>query len=197
MKSFFRSILDFFFKKLLPSLLHFYEIHFLYRMRQSWGVAILHRVKNKGENVRIHGHGVLIKPEYLTIKDNVRIGTNCYFFCIGGIQIGFNTQISRNVTIYASNHNFDSTAIPYDISYMSKPVKIGNSVLIGMGACILPGVTIGDGAIIGMGAIITKDIPDGAIVVGAKQRIVKYRNMEKFRQLEKDKKWFGALYPNS
>ena len=44
--------------------------------------------------------------------------------------------------------------------------SIGRDCFIGYGSIIMPGVKIGDGAVIGAGAVITKDVPDGAIVVG-------------------------------
>lgn len=44
--------------------------------------------------------------------------------------------------------------------------KIGNNVVIGMGAKILGGVTIGDNVIIGANAVVIKDIPDNHIAVG-------------------------------
>ena len=39
------------------------------------------------------------------------------------------------------------------------PISIGDNVYIGMGACIMPGVTIGDNVIIGACAVVTHDIP--------------------------------------
>ena len=43
---------------------------------------------------------------------------------------------------------------------------IGDNVLIGSGAVILPHVRVGDGAIVGAGAVVTCDIGDGKVVVG-------------------------------
>ncbi|MFH1772670.1 MAG: CatB-related O-acetyltransferase [Candidatus Omnitrophota bacterium] len=54
-------------------------------------------------------------------------------------------------------------------------VSIGNDVWIGANAVILKGVTIGDGAIVGAGSVITKDVEPYSIVVGNKQRLVRYR----------------------
>jgi serine O-acetyltransferase len=51
-------------------------------------------------------------------------------------------------------------------------VKIGNNVLIGAGAKILPGVTIGNNVKIGANAVVVEDIPDGATVVLQKPRII-------------------------
>lgn len=52
-----------------------------------------------------------------------------------------------------------------------KGPTIGDDVLIGGGACLLPGITIGDGATIAAGAIVTKDVPAGAVVRGDAARI--------------------------
>src|SRR5690606_24406213 len=89
--------------------------------------------------------------------------------------------------IYSSNHNYKGTMVPYDDTHINKPVIIGAGVWIGMNVMITPGVKIGDGAIIGMGSVISKDVREGAIVVGSSQRVVAMREMDVFYEyLEKD-----------
>ena len=161
------------------------------------GKKTLVNVGNLGKDCRIHGVVRIYCPENLELGDYVRIGKGCFFHCMGGIKIGANTQISRDVLIYSGNHNIDSKAIPYDNSYVNKPVLIGESVWIGMKVCITPGVTIGNGAVIGMGTVVSFDIPPGAVVVGQKAKIIKYRDMENFDKLNKEKQYFGKLWPNA
>jgi acetyltransferase-like isoleucine patch superfamily enzyme len=197
MKAVIRRCLDFFFLRFLPPLFAFYEKRVFYRLRQTFGQAILLQVKNKGIDVRMHGYCTVIGKDKLVLGDHVRIGTNCYFHAIGGIYIGKNTQLSRNIVIYSANHDYESTAIPYDVSQIKKEVRIGESVWIGMNAQILPGVTIGKGAIVAMGSVVTKDVPPFAIVGGNPAKILKSRNVEHFEHLDKQKQYFGALYPNS
>lgn len=48
---------------------------------------------------------------------------------------------------------------------------IGDGVLIGGGACLLPGIMIGDGATIAAGAIVTKDVPAGTVVRGLAAKV--------------------------
>ncbi len=56
-----------------------------------------------------------------------------------------------------------------------KPIKIGNDVYIGHGACIMPGVTIGDGAVVGAMAVVTKNVPPYGIVAGNPARLIRFR----------------------
>ena len=51
-------------------------------------------------------------------------------------------------------------------------VRIGEGAFVGMGAVILPNVSIGDWAIVAAGAVVTRDVKDGATVVGVPARTV-------------------------
>ena len=53
---------------------------------------------------------------------------------------------------------------------------IGNGVVIGMNAIVLPGVTVGDDSVVGAGAVVTKDVPPGSLIVGYAARVVKIRD---------------------
>lgn len=184
-------------KIILSPFLSFYEHYFMYRIRDAWGVVHQSKIKNKGKNVKLVGYSRFLNPENIKLGNNIRIGYGCFFFGKGGIEIGDNTILSRNITIYSSNHNYNSDIIPYDNSYVNKPVIIGRGVWIGMNVCITPGVHIGDGAIIGMGAVVSQDVSPGGIVVGAKQREVGSRNMDVFNNAQKEGRIFATLFPNS
>ena len=95
------------------------------------------------------------------------------------------------------SHNYESKAIPYDLSFVKKPVEIGDSVWIGRHCTITQGVKIGEGAIIGANTVVSNDVPEFAIVVGAKQRIVGYRKKDEFHALKQRKAFFGKLFPDS
>jgi len=167
------------------------------QIKRAYGMYALNIIKNKGIGCKIYGKIYIQNTDNLILGNYVRMGSGAFFHSLGGITIGDNTRISRNLLIYSENHNMNSSKlIPYDDEYIYKKVTIGNSVWIGMNVTIVPGVTIGDGAVIGMGTTISEDVPQGAVVVGAKQRIVKYRDMNTFLSLAEQEKYFGKYFPD-
>ena len=96
------------------------------------------------------------------------------------------------MTIYTTNHNYESTAIPYDQSFIKKTVVIEKNVWIGINVTIIPGVTIGEGAIIGAGSVVSKDVPALAVVGSAPLQVIKYRNQNRYRKLDREKLYGGV-----
>ncbi|MEO1052786.1 MAG: acyltransferase [Bacteroidota bacterium] len=141
-----------------------------------------------GIDVRFRGKVLISKPQKTYIGNNVHIGDNAYLKTDGGLMIGDNVVLSRNVTIYTVNHNYQGEALPYDSSKVFKPVVIHDNVWIGMNVTIAPGVTIGEGAVIGIGAVVTKDIPELAIGGGNPCQIIKYRDQEHYQSLKENNK---------
>jgi virginiamycin A acetyltransferase len=104
-----------------------------------------------------------------------------------GAKIGRFCSIFETVRAFNANHpmNLRSThAFFYNPALglvgedliERPPVAIGNDVLVGHNAIILPSVRIiGDGAVIGAGSVVHEDVPPYAVVVGHPGRIVRYR----------------------
>jgi len=84
------------------------------------------------------------------------------------ISVGDDTTIAARVHILAHD-----ASIKLHLGYSTvEPVRIGSRVYIGANAVVLPGVTIGDRAIVGAGSVVRRDVPPGAIAVGAPARVV-------------------------
>lgn len=49
---------------------------------------------------------------------------------------------------------------------------VGNEVFLGLNSIVMPGVKIGNRVIVGAGAIVTKDVPDGVVVVGNPAKVL-------------------------
>lgn len=101
----------------------------------------------------------------LQIGDNTRIGAQCVINVACGITIGKGCELSWRVQLLDTDFH-SVTYANGSRSVPAKPIRIGNSVLIGTGALILKGVTIGDGAVIGAGAVVTRDVPAHTIASG-------------------------------
>ena len=111
--------------------------------------------------------------------------------CSGGIKIGKYFHTGRGLTIFTTNHNYESTLkIPYDNLDIAKNVEIKDFVWFGANVTIVPGVEIGEGSIVGAGAVVTKNGPNCAIVGGNPAQILKYRDEDLFYKLKKQKKYF-------
>jgi len=97
------------------------------------------------------------------IGNLVRIGDNCkiqaFAYIPTGVTIGDRCFIGPRVT-------FTNDKYPPSGKENWLKTKVGNSVIIGAGAVICPGVTIGNCAFIGAGSVVTKDIPAGEMWVG-------------------------------
>ncbi|MDT8366718.1 MAG: acyltransferase [bacterium] len=107
--------------------------------------VIEHRVKI-GNNVRIHTQAFI--PEFTVLEDDVWIGPNVVI-----------------------------TNAKYPLSPGVKETLAGPTIRrgakIGANATILPGLNIGRNALVGAGSVVTKDVPDGGVVVGNPAKIIK------------------------
>lgn len=154
------------------------------RLKQKQLNHLLYSFQSTGYGVRLNMERWHIRhPEFLVIGNNVHIGDNPYFVCDGGLIIGDNTHMSRNITIYTRNHDYEGARIPYDKHNIKKTVIIEQNVWIGMNVCIIPGITIGEGAIIGMGTIVSNHVKPFEIVGMPPPRILKHRSIERYQRL--------------
>jgi len=93
------------------------------------------------------------------------------------ITIGENTNIQDNAVIHP--HPGTPVEVGNDCVIGHGAIihckKVGNGVLVGMGAIILDDTEIGDGCIIGAGAVVPerKIVPPGSLVIGVPGRILR------------------------
>lgn len=107
----------------------------------------------------------------------IKIGSRCVIHdsfinvCMP-VEIGDNVGFSPGSAIIT--HGFWNSVIE---GYSSEfaPVKIGNNVIIGYRAVILPGVTIGDYCTIAAGAVVTKSFQPYCLVGGVPAKLIKTR----------------------
>ena len=157
-------------------------------------------VKRMGHSVRI-GRGVLIKhPETFEIGDGVFIGDQVIIqgrfdgCCIFGLRcwIGPQTYLDARAIefedyagtapaarVLSCEHSGLPLSMPFiTTELVTRTVLIKRSASVGMGACVMPGVTVGEDSLIGAGAVVTKDVPPRAIVAGVPARVLRIRDAQ-------------------
>ena len=131
------------------------------------------------------------KSARFSIDKTSHLKSETYIECTGGVTIGKYFHTGRGLTIFSTNHNYESEkSIPYDEITICKPVIIKDFVWFGSNVTIVPGVTVGEGAVIGSGAVLTKDVPPYSIVGGNPAKIIKMRDIELFEKLKSEGKFY-------
>ena len=177
--------------KILGKLFYFLDYKKKYYINKYLQCKYYSKIKKIGKCVKFNGVSYISGFNNIEIGNNVHIGDNAWIKGEGGLYIGDNTHISRNLVLYTVNHNYKGELLPYDNTEIKKPVVIEKNVWIGMNVTILPGTHIQEGAIIGAGAVVGGKIPKGAFYGAALGKIIKYRDLEHYENLEKNKK-YGA-----
>ncbi len=136
----------------------------------------------KGKNLWITAPFFVDYGYNIYFGNNCEVNMNCTFLDDNIIQIGDNALIAPNVQIYTAFHptnaieRFGKPKTDGSFEFcktQTAPVTIGNSVWIGGGAILMPGVTIGDNVVIGAGSVVTKDIPSDTIAYGNPCRVMR------------------------
>jgi len=108
--------------------------------------VVEHHVKI-GHRVRIHSQVFI--PEYSILEDECWLGPN----------------------VVLTNAKFPMSP---DAKKNLKGPIIQQRAKIGANVTILPGVEIGPSALVGAGSVVSRDVPEGAVVVGNPARVIKH-----------------------
>lgn len=131
-----------------------------------------------------------------SVTRNTILGNNVNFNGIhisggGEVIIGDNFHSGMDCLIITSNHNYDGgNKIPYDETYIEKPVRIGENVWLGDRVIVLGGVTIGEGVIIQAGSVVVNNIPPLAIAGGHPAIVFGQRDASHYFELKERGEFF-------
>ena len=113
------------------------------------GVQMAGKVEIYGDSRTMFGS----EPFLVSLGHNVHICAGVQFLTHDGGVLAFRDRFP----------NLDLVA----------PIAVGNNVVIGVGAILLPGTAIGDDCIIGAGAIVTGAVPTGSVAAGNPARVIR------------------------
>jgi len=156
-----------------------------------------------GKNVHIQSGVRIVRPQFISIGDNVTIGRGTDIYVhpnflelkIFIIHIGNNVHIGSyniigarrsiileddlligpHVMIGDQSHHYENVDIPIKLQEVTEggPVLIERECWIGANVFILPNVTIGRHSVIGANSVVNRDIPPYSVAVGAPAQVVK------------------------
>lgn len=116
-----------------------------------------------GNNVSVGSHSVI--EHHVTLGDDVRIHSNAFIPEFSVLEEG--AWVGPNAVL---------TNARYPLSPGAKDELVGPRVeagaKIGANATLLPGVVIGKNALVGAASVVTRDVPQGAVMVGNPARVV-------------------------
>ncbi len=142
---------------------------------KSNNIYIGHETRLNG-NVLIHGKGPCIIGNYCALGYNINVITSSHKMNFANLQIALQRKISDD----------------YDFleDFSKGGVKIFNSVWIGDGVNILPGVKIHNCSVVGAGSVVCKDIQPFSIYAGNPARFIRKRFSEKIIEVLKEIEWW-------
>lgn len=120
------------------------------------------------------------------IKNHVKLN-GLHISGKGNVVLGNYFVAGFDSLIISDSHNYEGKDIPYDSSFINKDILIEDYVWVGARAIILPGTQIGEGVIVQAGAVVHGKIPPYSIVGGNPAKPFKYRNIEHFLKIKKEK----------
>lgn len=125
------------------------------------------------------GEGICIEqPFHCDYGYNIEIAGdffsnyNLTILDIAKVKIGRNVQFAPNVGIYTAGHPIHAASRDSGYEY-GRAITIGDSVWLGAGVIVCPGVVIGDNVVIGAGSVVTRDIPSNSVAVGNPCRVIR------------------------
>ncbi len=147
------------------------------------------------DNSLIRSHSVIYKGSQfgpnlntghrVTIREGVRAGRNLQVGTLGDIQgycvIGDHVKMHSNVHI--GHHSVIEDFVwlfpyvvltndPHPPSSVQQGVTVGKFAAVATMSVILPGVVVGQDALVGAHSSVSRDVPEGMVVVGSPAKVV-------------------------
>jgi acetyltransferase-like isoleucine patch superfamily enzyme len=124
------------------------------------------------------GHGCKLRAHEGEVRIGAKtvIGQEATISAFQHVSIGRECVIADRVMLIDFDHGVTEVERPIRLQGIYKrDVRVGHTVWMGYGACVLRGVAIGENAIVGTSAVVTADVPANAVVAGVPARVIRMR----------------------
>ena len=125
------------------------------------------------------GKDTVVKPVFrcdygfnISIGERSFVNYDCVFLDCNLITIGDDVQIAPGVHIFTATHPMDAEIRRSGLEF-ALPVSIGDSVWLGGGSIVCPGVSIKENTVVGAGSVVTHDLPANVLAVGNPCRVLR------------------------
>lgn len=157
------------------AILHYRVAHWLWLKGFKWLARLLSTFSRFVTGIEIH--------------PGATIGRRFFIDHGMGVVIGETAEVGDDCTLY---HGVTLGGTTWNKGKRHPTLK--NGVVVGAGAKVLGPITVGENARIGSNAVVTKEVPEGATVIGIPGRIVHKKNsvLDKRRRETAEKIGFDA-----
>lgn len=115
---------------------------------------------------------------HLVVENGAGIGTGTLFTGAAPITLGRRLKMGPRCMFITNDHPIPPDRKTFSqLSGTNRPIVVGDDVFMGAGCIVLAGVNIGNGAAVGAGSVVSRDVPPGAVVVGAPAKVVRKRQV--------------------
>lgn len=115
---------------------------------------------------------------FVEIQKGAAIGARCkissHSFICEGVTIEDEVFIGHGVVFINDRRPRATTPdgrLQTEADWKLIATRVRKGATIGSGVVVMCGVTVGAGAMVGAGAVVTRDVPDGATVIGVPSRL--------------------------
>ena len=153
-------------------------------------IKIRRKARKVGVNLRCSSYPITINRK-TEIGDHVLIN-GLTVQGNGDVIIGNYVMLGIDTLMLSDSHNYEGELIPFDHTAITKAIEISDFAWLGSRVTLLPGTKIGEGAIIQAGAVVHGIIPPYSIAGGNPAKVFKMRDVEHFRKLKAEGKFFTS-----
>ncbi len=120
----------------------------------------------------------ILAPFHCDYGYQVHIGARSFVNCgavfldVATITLGEDVQVGPNVQFLTPTHPLEPDERRTGAE-ASRPITLANTVWLGGGVIILPGVSVGENTVVGAGAVVTTSLPANVLAVGNPARVIR------------------------